>query len=76
MKWIEQWRMLHRKQPPMPEPTKWDPSKWNEATDVDALKFRIDELLADNDSLQERLWAMSHAMIAMAEKIEELEHER
>jgi hypothetical protein len=37
------------------------------------LQHRVDELLADNDSLQERLWAMTTAMIAMAEKISELE---
>ena len=73
MKWIEQWRMLHRKEPEVPIQVD-EPRKWSEDADVDALKFRIDELLADNDSLQERLWAMSHAMIAMAEKIEELEH--
>ena len=78
MKWIEQWKMLHRKEPPMPEPPKSEPmgGSWNPETDVPTLRHRIDELLADNDSLQERLWAMSHAMIAMAEKIEELEHER
>ena len=37
------------------------------------LQHRVDELLADNDSLQERLWAMTTAMIAMAEKISELD---
>ena len=42
------------------------------------LQHRVDELLEDNDSLQERLWAMTTAMVAMAEKISELEmrHEK
>ena len=37
------------------------------------LQHRIDELLEDNDSLQERLWASNVAMIALAEKIADLE---
>jgi hypothetical protein len=37
------------------------------------LQHRVDELLADNDSLQERLWALNIAIVSMAEKISELE---
>ena len=37
------------------------------------LQHRVDELLADNDSLQERLWALNIAIVSMAEKIAELE---
>jgi hypothetical protein len=39
------------------------------------LQHRVDELLRDNDSLQERLWALNVAIISMAEKIAELEDE-
>ena len=39
------------------------------------LQHRVEELLADNDSLQERLWALNVAIISMAEKIAELEDE-
>lgn len=44
-----------------------------EVHDVGALQHRIEELLADNDSLQMHLWTMHGAMQAMAEKIDELE---
>ena len=37
------------------------------------LQHRVEELLADNDSLQERLWALNIAIVSMAEKIAELE---
>ena len=62
------WRILRRERT-MPTSTPAD----NDLL-ICELQHRIDELLADNDSLQERLWAMNVALIAMAEKISELEN--
>ena len=37
------------------------------------LQHRIDELLADNDSMREECWSKDQAILAMAEKLSELE---
>ncbi len=70
---IDSWRTLRR--PPAVTERLMSPTSPPPDNDllICELQHRVDELLADNDSLQERLWALNIAIVSMAEKISELE---
>jgi len=52
-----------------------DPATGGAMDDVELLKHRIEDLLADNDRMATELWAANVAIRVLAERVSELEEQ-